>query len=212
MIPLYLVAFSISSACFTQMPFYFASILFVTVFPSESLPAPSLPVFFFCSLGEVPIESHSGIKLPSGAVILSVFCRIFFAFVLVLSIWFYKPSWSGFCMLSIGPPWHLTGKEGFVFLFHFPARNISHNKSHSFFSLSCTSTPPRWISLFCNQTSARFAVCNLRGYTELWPSAESSTEADSCQRILKIVRNIGYWLKQTALFQCFIWVCLSVCD
>ena len=57
-----------------------------SVFPPESLPAPSLPVFFFCSLGEVPIESHSGIKLPSGAVILFVFRRIFFAFVLVLSI------------------------------------------------------------------------------------------------------------------------------
>ena len=81
-----------------------------------------------------------------------------------------------------------------------------------FFSLSCTSPPPRWISLFCNQTSAWFAVCNLRGYTELWPSAESSTEADSCQRILTIVRNIGHWLKQTALFQCFIWVCLYVCN
>ena len=143
------------------------------------------------------------------------FCLFFVVFSLPLS-WFCQFNFinhhgQAFACRQSVPPWHLTGKEGFVFLFHFPARNISHNKSHTF-SLSCTSTPPRWISLFCNPTSARFAVCNLRGYTELWPSAESSTEADSCQRILTIVRNIGHWLKQTALFQCFIWVCLYVCN
>ena len=124
MIPLYLVAFSISSACFTQMPFYLASILFVTFCNRFSLLSRFLLRASPSSFSALWVKPLLRVTQGSNYLLVPSFCLFFVVFSLPLS-WFCQFDFinhhgQAFACRQSVPPWHLTGKEGFVSSFTFP--------------------------------------------------------------------------------------------